>query len=92
MAAPVSVVVVQRLADRRLVESAVVGPDGITARPTDNVASVAWQTLLGGDRMYYLARVSVVQRPGDGAADVVATRLLSPVLSELRALAGGDDR
>lgn len=81
----VSVVTVQHLADRELLVYAVIGPDGIAARSSDNLLRTAWDTLRGTDGPYYLVRVSVAQRPDTREPYSVASQLLSPVLSVLRA-------
>lgn len=90
-AAPSSAVVVQRLADRELLEYAVVSPNGIAARSADDLLRTAWDTLRGSSGPYYLVRISVAQSTGNrdvgnhDQAARTAARLLSSVLSALRA-------
>ncbi len=81
----ISVVTVQRLADRQVLEYAIVGPDGIAAYATDNPLRTAWDTLRGEREPYYLVRLSVPGRLGRQAAHAIATRLLAPILSTLKA-------
>ena len=83
-AAPVSTVVVQHLMDREVLDYAVVSPDGITARATDDLLHVAWATLRGGGGPYYLVRVSLLQGSSSQSRRA-ATRLLSSALTALRA-------
>ncbi len=85
-AAPVSVLVVQQLTNRFVLAYAVVTPNGIMARSTDNLLGAAWDIVHGGGP-YYMVRVSVpaYAASGDAAARAMATRLLAPVLSTLRA-------
>ena len=82
--ATVSATLIQRLADRRLVESAVVGPDGISTPASNNLLHTAWLVLSGATGPYYLVRVSVQSRPNDQGARTLAAQLLSPVLSALQ--------
>lgn len=82
---PTSVVTVQRLADRQVLEYAIVGPDGVAAYATYNPLRIAWDTLRGASGPYYLVRLSVPGRLGSYAANVAATRLLAPILSTLKA-------
>jgi hypothetical protein len=83
--APLSLVVVQHLADRELLASAIVSPNGIDARSTDNLWRTGWDTLRGADGPYYLVRVSVADSHGVQDARVLATDLLSSLLRALRA-------
>ena len=84
--APASVLVVQHLANRYVLAYAVVSPNSVTARSTDNLLDAAWDIVHGGGP-YYMVRVSVpaYAASGDAAARATATRLLAPVLSTLRA-------
>jgi hypothetical protein len=80
--ATVSRVLVQHLDDRRLLEYAVVGPNGVAASGTDGLLGTAWDALSGRAGPYYMVRVSVPA--GDAAA---ADGLLAGVLTRLSALA-----
>lgn len=81
--ATVGAAIIQRLADRRLVESVVVGPDGIATPVSDNLLRAAWLVLRATTGPYYLVRVSAPDRLNDHAARSIAAQLLSPVLSAL---------
>ncbi len=83
---PVGVAVEQRLADRELVEYAVVDPDGTFAHSDDDLLGMAWGVVRGKDGPFYLVRVATpAPSPSDDlAARARATSLLAPLLSTLR--------
>lgn len=83
--APISMVTVQRLGDRQVLEYAIVSPDGIAAYATGNPLRTAWETLRGDSGPYYLVRLSVPGRLGAQCARRSASHLLAPILSTLRA-------
>jgi hypothetical protein len=70
----------QRQADRRLLEYAVVGPEGVAPSATSSLLAAAWDAVSGRAGPYYMVRVSVPA--ADGAA---ADRLLATVLQRLLA-------
>jgi hypothetical protein len=77
----VSRVLVERLDDRRLLEYAVAGPDGVAASGTDGLAGTAWAALSGRAGPYYMVRVSAPAGAG-AAVDGLLARVL-PRLSDL---------
>jgi Protein of unknown function (DUF3485) len=86
--ATVGTALLQRLSTRRLVEYAVVDPDGIIPRGTDTLAQAAWDVLRGQGGPYYLVRASVVADAQDAAVPQrSADRLLVTVLPHLLAQA-----
>lgn len=83
--APVALVVVQHLADRLALAYALVAPQGISARPTDNLLAMGWDVLRGDNGPYYVARVAMSQASNDTTNHVSlrAAALLSVLLSHL---------
>lgn len=90
-AVPISLVTVQRLADRQVLAYAVVTPHTVRAQATDDLLGTAWDALRGGGGPYYLLRVSVQDRAAAAnAPDRTATRLLAAAVYQARlALAHG---
>jgi len=83
-AAIVSRVRLRHLADDRLIEYAVVRPDGVVPSGTSSLPAMAWSALSGGAGPYYLVRASVPA--GDAAAaDRLMAAVLPPLLSRSRA-------
>lgn len=84
--ATVTTAVLQRLSTLRLVEYAVVDPDGIRPQSTDSLASTAWDVIRGQAGPYYLVRASVAAGgPNSADAARVADRLLVTVLPHVLA-------
>jgi hypothetical protein len=82
--ATVDVATLGRLGERLLVASAVVSPDGIAARGTDDLLRTGWEVLRGTAGPYYLVRLSVSERSGEAAAQAVVAGLFPPVLAALQ--------
>jgi len=75
---------VEHLTERRLLRSAVVGPDGVVRRGWDLLLPAAWNLLRDRSAVYYVVRVAVADGPAAAArADVV----LAAALDRLVALA-----
>jgi hypothetical protein len=83
---------VQRLADRLLLEYAVVAPDGVAARGTGPLLRTAWDALRGQHGPYYLVRVAVTKDGGLRGAVERSDRLLATVLATLLAHIEGGSR
>ena len=83
--ATVGTALLQRLSSRRLVEYAVVDPEGIVPRGTDSLARTGWDLVRGQGGPYYLVRASVVaDAQGPATPRLTADRLLGAVLPRLR--------
>jgi hypothetical protein len=83
-AARVSVVRIERLDERRVLAYAVVSPDGIAARGTDDLLRTGWEVLRGTAGPYYLVRVAAVERIQAASTEVLALGLLAHVLPALQ--------
>lgn len=80
---------IQRMADRRLLAYAVVGPDGVLPDATSSPVLTAWAAVLGRAGPYYLVRVSVpiavsVAEAGTAARALVA-QAVPALLARVRA-------
>jgi len=82
--ASVSRVLIERLADHRLLEYAVVRPDGVSPSGASSLLPTAWGVLTGRAGPYYLVRVSVPVG-GEQAADRLLATLLAALSAEARA-------
>lgn len=79
--APVMEAYLWHLDDRRLVRSAVVGPQGIAAEGRDLAPGSAWDLIVDHKATYYMVRVSA-QAPATGTDQIMAR-----ILDRLRAAA-----
>jgi len=75
---------VRRLSDRRLLDSAVVGPSGAGREGRDLLAAVAWDQGRGRPAAYYVVRVAV---PDGADAGRLADDLLAAAVSRLLPMA-----
>lgn len=76
--APVAEATVEHLADRRLIQFALVGPHGIARRARDLLPGAAWDLARGRPATYSMVRVSVAaDDPGAGgrASEILAVAL-----------------
>jgi hypothetical protein len=79
--APVAEVTLEHLADRRLVESAVVGPHGIARQARDLLWGAVWDLARSRASTYYLVRASVAASDADAGAR--ADQIMAVALSRL---------
>ncbi|HXM55066.1 MAG TPA: hypothetical protein VOB72_06720 [Candidatus Dormibacteraeota bacterium] len=76
--ATASGVFVERQGDRRLLEYAVVRPDGVVPTGTSSPAQTAWSALANRAGPYYMVRVAVPAGRAD-AADLLLAAVLPPL-------------
>lgn len=86
---PVAEETLERLGDRLLVQSAVVGPHGVARQARDLLAGAAWDLARGGPQTYFMVRVAVPAT--DGLAAARAGGILGVALSRLAESAPSPD-
>jgi len=85
--AAVSAVTINHLADRLIVEYAVVRPDGVVPAGTAMPGTLALNILTGRRGPYYLVRATAPITASDREAEGTASQLLADLLPPMLALA-----